>query len=429
VIIASVTQPVKPSQLALLPATATRRLTVTATLPVDPESLDTAETITVPAGMTFTSADPLTSLKTLRVAGDLTLSDATLSKVEELTVTGALDATSATYARVKTLTVGSDLTITQTLNALESLTVNAGAFIAANAVGSAEEGLTIAVAKDASATVASITKLKTSTIQGALTAPGFVPDTEAVLTAAAGAAINGITFPAAAVITALGTAAVTIDNYTVPEEATLVIGTSTLTIPTGKVLTLEADAVVSGTSGKIIALGDTSGGSITIDGTVGYLTEAGGVTGTNFMNALGALKTAVVKLTNNSIDLKTTYFAAGSDPQYLGIGSVSAINTSATAVTNAPDGSSGTPIELGANTEFTTAVGTVTQSGTDSSITGTITVGLAAGALQVTDGDHASSTPKKVILTVPAGLQLKNNGLISPVELPAFSIGLTTSRA
>jgi hypothetical protein len=426
-IIAGVTQPVKPSELALLPATATRRLTVTATLPVDPNSPDTAETITVPAGMTFTSADLLTNLKTLSVAGDLTLSDATLSKIENLTVTGELDATSATYARVKTLTVGSTLTITQPLNLLESLSVNAGVFTAANATGSAEEGLTIAVAAGAAATMGSITKLKTSTIQGALTAPGFVPDTGAVLTAAAGAAINGITFPADAVITALGTAAVTIDNYTVPEEETLAIGTSTLTIPTGKILTLEADAVVSGSTGTIVALGDTAGGSITIDGTAGYLTEAGGVTGTNFMDALAALKAAVVTLTN-SIDLRATYFAGGNESQYLGIGSVTVTSNSAgVAVVNTGTGSGGSALDIG-DTTFVGAIGTITQSGTNTGLTGTIAVSLDSGAIKVADDGWVVTTPKYVILTVPAGLKLENNDLLSPVELPAFSIGLTTAR-
>jgi hypothetical protein len=58
---------------------------------------------------------------------------------------------------------------------------------------------------------------------------------------------------------------------------------------------------------------------------------------------------------------------------------------------------------------------------------------LAVGALQVTDGAYDDTNTDDadtfVIITVTAGLKLKNSNLISPVALPAFSIGLATSRA
>jgi hypothetical protein len=62
--------------------------------------------------------------------------------------------------------------------------------------------------------------------------------------------------------------------------------------------------------------------------------------------------------------------------------------------------------------------------------TGAITVTLDGGALKVADAGYDGSTPKNVILNVPsaADLKLKNSGLISPIAVPAFNIGLTTSR-
>jgi hypothetical protein len=134
-----------------------------------------------------------------------------------------------------------------------------------------------------------------------LTATGFIPDTEATLTAAADATINGVTFPAAAAVTTLAVDTVTIGTYTVPADTTLTIaGGSTLIITTTNILTLAPDAATAG-AGVIKALGEANGGSITISGTAGYLTEAAGVAGDDFATALAAFKSASALLTN-SID-------------------------------------------------------------------------------------------------------------------------------
>jgi hypothetical protein len=81
--------------------------------------------------MKFESADPLSNLKILNVAGELTLSAATLAKVVDFTVSGVLDVTAPDYEKVKTLVVSSDLEYDGAFSALESLTVNAGGEITA----------------------------------------------------------------------------------------------------------------------------------------------------------------------------------------------------------------------------------------------------------------------------------------------------------
>jgi hypothetical protein len=277
--------------------------------------------------------------------------------------------------------------------------------------------------------VGSIAKLKTSTIHGELTAPGFTPDIDATLTAAADAAINGVTFPAAAAITALAADTVTIGDYTVPADTTLTIANgSTLIIPTTKVLTLAPDAAAAG-AGTIRALGEANGGSITISGTAGYLTEGAGVAGDALAAALAAFKAASVTLTN-SIDLKVTFFNAGADDQYLGIGSVDALVAGGN-VQNTGDGTAGDDISLGAATAFVADPAAPTVIGTDvlSISAADLTVSLDAGVLKVADSDYDDTNVKYAIITVAAGLKLKNSGLISPVALPAFSIGIKTNRA
>jgi hypothetical protein len=95
---------------------------------------DTATSIIVPAGMTFTTGDPLSSLETLTVAGDLTLSAATLTRLETLTVSGGLTLSTAATAlnNVTALEVSGSITANtatydQVTGLVVSSTFNAGA--------------------------------------------------------------------------------------------------------------------------------------------------------------------------------------------------------------------------------------------------------------------------------------------------------------
>jgi hypothetical protein len=423
----SVTEAIKPSDLVLIPTTSIRRLTITDAL-VTAVPTDTATSLVVPVGMTFETEDPLTYLKSLEVKGSLTADLALLDRVESLAVTGELSAAIATYDNVTSLVVGSPFTSTNIFPKLESLTVNkGGAFTGANATGS-PDGITITVDTEGSASVAAITKLKTSRISGTLTSPGFIPEAaDTTLTAAAGATINGVTFPAETAITSLALNTVTIGDYTIPEDTELSLaGTSTLIIPTGRVLTIAPLGAKTSGTGVIKALGTTLGGTITINNVPDYTTEAAGVTGANLVTAIAAFAADTAKLTNNpGIDLKTTFFALGPDEHYYGIGSVSITAVSATAVKDGADGATGTAITLDTNSDID---GTITYAvtGTDT-LTGATTLTAASGALSITDA-WATGTPKVAILTV-TGVKLKNNGLLSPVILPPFRIGIKTARA
>ncbi|MDR2210126.1 MAG: hypothetical protein LBO65_01465 [Spirochaetaceae bacterium] len=467
---AAVTQPVKPSELTQqVPTTALRRLTIGVALNNDAGDPDTAETITVPPGLTFTTADPLANLKTLTVAGNLTASAATFSRLEELTVSGTLiaaaakfnnitdltvegtvTATAATYDQVKTLVVDGEFDTTAATNAsfknLESLTVNPGGeFTTTKAIGSNETtaaGITIVIKPEDKttvpvtpagvATVGVINKLKTSVIEGYLYAAGFSTfDTNASLTAAAGGTINGVTFPAVTrPITAITATTgpeytVTIDDYTVPRDKELEIATdSTLIIPTGKVLTIEAFSDTSG-DGVIKALGAASGGTIVIDGVTGYTTTSTGVAGASLRPAVLAFAADTALLTNNSsINLFTTF--GGTDPQP-GIGSIAITATSATTVKDGADGATGSAIVLSTGTALA-AAGTHTKGGTDNTTTGDIPLTVdGSGNLQLTDAGFTGSGAKYLILTFN-GVKLQNSELINPTEVPAFSIGVETKR-
>jgi hypothetical protein len=466
----AITQPVKPSELTQqVPTTALRRLTITVALENDPLDPDTATTITVPPGMTFTTADPLPALKTLTVAGTLTASAATFTKLEELSVSGTLTAaaakfnnitdlsvagtltaTTATYDKVKTLVVDGEFNTTAATNAsfksLESLTVNPGGeFTTTKDIGSNETdaaGITIVIKPEdkttvpatpaGEATVAVINKLKASVIEGSLKANGFSTfDTNASLTAAAGGTINGVTFPAVTrPITSLATQdTVYIDDYTVPRDTELKLALgSILNIPTGKVLTIEAFGDTLG-DGKIKALGAASGGTIVIDGITGYTTTNDGVAGANLRAAVLAFAADTPKLKDDdAINLNSAFI--GSDKSAVGSVTVATVNTPVD-VSKTDDGSTGTAILFSVGIEFTGGTIAVTGTGASDVANTNFTLSVAGGTpynLQIADSALATGTAKKVVLTFN-GWKLQKNGLINSTEVPAFSIGVETTRA
>jgi hypothetical protein len=274
VVIDTVTGAVKPSELTQIPATNTRRLTITDPL-IDGE--DDATSLTVPEGMTFETADPLAFLTDLDVKGTLTASAATFEKVENLTVTGDLTAGSANYASVKALEVTTAFGgASANFPALESLTVKKGGEFTASTIGSAA-GISIAVEKGGEAEVATITKLLDGAIAGELIVSASVAlfEADAAIIAAAGGTVNGIVFPGETPITALATNVINIGDSTIPAGKTLTIGTGTkIILADTKILTIELDSqivgpgslVVGATTISSVAAGgwQATGGNITI---------------------------------------------------------------------------------------------------------------------------------------------------------------------
>jgi hypothetical protein len=284
VVIDEVAEKIKPSDLAKIETTAVRRLTITQEV-VFVAPGDLAEELTIPAGLKFITNDPLPSLKSLTVLGDLEDAAATLANVEDLTVAGegVLTATSATYAKLTALTVSSSFTAPVALNALTALTVEAGGkFITTSSVGGAG-GITLAVEKGGAATIAKINGLKESVIEGALTsANGYAPfDTGSTavtpLSAVAGAVINGITFTGETTnITALSVddppSSVTTENFVVPASKALTIGENTaLIIAPAFTFTYDGQVIIEADGSLVLETGTTSAkiagtGAITVGG-------------------------------------------------------------------------------------------------------------------------------------------------------------------
>jgi hypothetical protein len=463
-----ITGPVKPSEIVAIPTTLTRRLEVLEPLVSDTSSYDTATSLTVPPGMTFKTADPLTYLlaltigeesdvtataatfnrvETFAIDGELTAAKATFNSVTDLTISGTITAAAATYDDVATLVVNSEFVAPATANfaALKSLTVNAGGSfdlfttsVNKNIGSTAAEfpGVTIITApasgtQDAgSVEVGTINKLLSSAIAGSLTVTSVVPfDANAELTAAAGGTINGITFPAATpALTATGGDTVTIDDYTVPKNTDLVLATgSTLIVPTGKALTIERNAAASG-DGVIKAQGPTDGGTLTISGVEGYTTTAVGVAGSAIAGALAAFTADTALLTDNpAFDLETTFGAAAGT---IGIGSVTATSSGAEVKAEADASGGGSTITLNADTSFAVEATAAVNGGTDvASITpANVTLSLETGKLKLTDSD-ATSTNAKYAVVKFSGLKLQYKELIAPAAVPDFNIGVKTPRS
>jgi hypothetical protein len=285
VTIDGVDEDIKPSVLAAaiaaFPSTAIRRLVITDPVPFVAPG-DTATEITIPVGLTFTTADPLASLTSLNVKGTLIATSATLAGVTDLAVSGTLTAGNATYTNLTSLTVERSINplgfvINTPLSALELLEVKAGGIFASTAaigttVGvTGVEGIEVKIAPEGSATVAGITNLKPSTIEGALTAASFTYDstgnTPTPLSVAADGIINGITFPASTPIARIGANTVTIEDYTVTVDKSFIIPAArTLTIAAGKTLTYHGPITIAPTGNLVLAT-DTGNSAAKIAGT------------------------------------------------------------------------------------------------------------------------------------------------------------------
>jgi hypothetical protein len=356
VTIGSLIAAVKPSELTKIQPqpTAVRRLTITTTIPLTTTG-ETETELIVPAGLTFTTADPLLSVTKLEVNGNLTATEAFLARITDLTVSGSLTAVKATYSKVTKLTVNSAFNIgSVSLPALEDLIVNnGGAFITTGSIGTvaSENGVGLEIAPKGSASVGAINSLRTSTIQGSLTASAFtlyapspLPTPAPQLMVAAGGSINGITFPGVVVVTVLSNVnSVTIDDFTLPEDQGFVIpATKSLVIGAGKTFTYDGQVTI-GASGNLVLATDTGSvakiagkGSITTGvaatgtTTIKGAWEAAG-TGTGSLTILGAATGATITATASATGLKAST-AGAAITQAAGTGNSLSIGTS-TAIT------------------------------------------------------------------------------------------------
>jgi hypothetical protein len=320
------------------------------------------------------------------VNGNLTATTALLARVTDLTVSGSLDADDATYSKVTKLTVNSEFEVDVPLPALEDLIVTTGGvFTSTSTIGTVDSengiGLEIAPASSTipagSVTVTQINSLRTSTIQGALTATGFTLyaptpalTTPSELKVAAKGSINGITFPGQVVITALnGVNSVTIDDFTVPEDLGLTIpALKTLVIGAGKTFTYDGQVIITATGNLVLATSSTS--------SVGKIAGTGSI---------------IAGLTTIRGAWEAT--ATGANAGTLTIGSTANGATIATDATNATGlkaSVAGATITQGAGTGNNLSIG----ASTIIDLAGTATA--AAGKLIVTG---AASGPGKVTLT------------------------------
>jgi hypothetical protein len=322
---------IHPSVLATtIKTTATRRLAIT-----DPVGHigagDPVETLTIPAGMSFTTTDPLPELISLTVLGKLTANGAKLAQVTDLNVAGELVAASALYTGLTTLTVSGTFAPPQALSGLTALTVEGplGNFSAPSVAGAGagdDAGITLAVNEGGTATITGgIGNLKQGTIAGTLTATGFTPltppggaSTTSPLSALAGAVINGVPFRAETTeVTKLGptNAEVTTGNFAVAASQALSIPAgTTLTIAAGSTFTYNGQVEIAATGKLVLATGATTPkivgtGTITAGATVitGNWEGTGAADGT--LEILSADVGATITAATGATGLKAT--AAG----------------------------------------------------------------------------------------------------------------------
>jgi hypothetical protein len=160
-----------------------------------------------------------------------------VSETKKLIVSG----TGAETADTLSILAGLELATADSLKTVKTLTVSGVLNAPAATMDSTEA--TITVITGGEATLGVIAKLKTSSVAagGSLTVTTAAFDAGAKLEAASGANVNGINFTVAANITAISTnSAVTIDSLTIPAE-------TIFTIPAGKTLTVNGALTVNGT--------------------------------------------------------------------------------------------------------------------------------------------------------------------------------------
>jgi hypothetical protein len=307
-----VLEAINPSVLAAtIKTTATRRLSITE--PVGHIGAgDPVEILTIPAGLRFTTADPLPELTSLTVLGNLTATEAKFAVVTDLTVAGSLTAAKGLYTKLTALTVSGYFAPPFGINGLTALTVDGplGTFIAPSVGGAATgdtAGITLTVNAGGTAAIDAITNLKQGTIAGTLiTTTNFTPLTPSAgssavspLSATAGAIINGVPFTAETTeVTALADNAVTTGNFVVAASQILKIPANdaftqatTLTIAAGATFTYYGQVILEADTGNLALVTGATGAKITGTGTI----TAGETVITGAWEAAGAEGTLTIE--------------------------------------------------------------------------------------------------------------------------------------
>jgi hypothetical protein len=224
----------------------------------------------------------------------------------------------------------------------------------------------------------------------------------------------------------VGTAGVTISGDT--SIGRNIIAGGDITVSADIVLTIASSGHTG--VGKIIAV--ATGASLTIGDTGGYTTAAGGATAANLATATAGLTTERTGITSPTA--VTLDAAFGTVPANAGtvIGSVILSNTTATAVQDSADGSSGTDVTLVLNSGFSLVGATVTGedavSSTDDIKGASFALTLDSDVVKISDSG-ATGTGDKYGIVMFAGLKLQHtSGLIDATLLPTISIGVKTIR-
>jgi hypothetical protein len=360
---------------------------------------------------------------TVAVKGPVTIGTTKNSK----TIPAATLAGGALYVLDGTLTVDTDVTADITVfGDVEAKAEITGDIVAKGNV-TASDTITgdVTVTGDVTASEA---------ITGALSATGVVTFTDvaqdALTDLTAGSLTSDVAIDASsATVTITGSATIN-DDFTA--AATTFKGITTIkgditangdiTVDGGTLILTAAINNISQNASEVIKT--TNGGTITIGTTPGYTTS-----GTGVAAAKATIEAAISDLNDDIALLANTVNMSAFGGGTTGIGSITLTGTTATAIKDGADGSTGSSITLGS-----TLAGTLTATGDD--VTGThgddikaatFTLSLSTADVAIADGDYASTEEKKGVVTFDA-VKLQKDELISPV-VPAFSIGVITKRA
>jgi hypothetical protein len=216
-----------------------------------------------------------------------------------------------------TIPAGLDLTTSDDLDTVATLTVAAGGSLTASDATLKSEGATITV--NGTATLGTVAKvLKDSSATGVLTATIAALGADATLAVGAGSAVNKVTFPGAATVSAIATDSkgLTIGSLAVPAKGTLVIAAdTTLTVAAGSTLTVDDGGAVTLTKGSnpgILVLSNKKGTAAAGGGGKLVLTGGGDALGTKgAIQPAATVTTANLTATNSTAKAFTLAGASG----------------------------------------------------------------------------------------------------------------------
>jgi hypothetical protein len=381
-------KPVKPSEITSFAVTKDRKMTV------EVSKVETETSLNIPEGLDLTAYGNLPLVTGLTVDGTFK-AIGNLPLLADLTINNGTFNSTGIFTGLKTLIIGADGNSNLSgarLPALETLEVNGKLVTDASTVlPGLPGGVTVKVGEDGTLTLGGTTGvLKDSTIDGKLI---------------------------------------------VPTGATVTVGTNA-------VLTIvnPTQAYIEG-PGSIVALGGTTGGTITVgseDALTGYTTKSGGITGTAFPSAVRAIDSDYTRLMIRT-GLHTSF---GTNAQDAAIGSTTIASDSTPAVVymngnGTTSGSDKFLLNTGSDLVQSTLASfppSVDISGTDGGAGNTITAtttftpAVINGELTIVDSGWVTPSDLYVILTFK-NLLPANGNLIGPEDyVVSFSVGVITGR-